>query len=121
MNKERLLYTVAGAAVALTSVALVAGYSVRKAKQKSGGVGLLLAGLAGLAVGAALAYKPELDAKRGLTVDELFNDGDMELMQQNISEVLGVSAEQAEAQRAPRREIELDEEATIEDFLSAEA
>lgn len=120
MNKERLLYTVAGAAVALTSVALIAGYSVRKAKKK-GGVGLLVAGLAGMAVGAALAYKPELDAKRGLTVDELFNDGDMELMQQNISEVLGVSAEQAEVQRAPRREIELDEEATIEDFLPAEA
>ena len=121
MNKERLLYTVTGAAVALASVALVAGYTVRKAKQKSGAAGFLLAGLAGLAVGAALAYKPELDAKRGLTVDELFNDGDMELMQQNITEVLGVSAEQTEEQRAPRREIQLDEEATIEDFLPAEA
>lgn len=121
MNKERLIYTVAGAAVAATSAALIVGYAVCKTQKKAACAGLLVAGMAGFAIGAALAYKPELDARRGLTVDELLNEGDMELVKQNISEVLGVSVEQTEEQRAPRRRIELDEEATIEDFLPTEA
>ena len=70
MNKERLLYTVAGAAVATASAALIVGYAVCKAKKKAACAGMLVAGMAGLAIGAALAYKPELDAKRGLTVPQ---------------------------------------------------
>ena len=117
MNKERLFYTVAGAAVAATSAALIVGYHVCKAKQKAACAGLLVAGIAGMVVGAALAYKPEADARKRLAVEDLFEDDDVELVNRNISEVLGGSADHGEPNRAPMRQIELDEEATIEDFI----
>ena len=117
MDKKRLLYTVAGAAVAASSAALIVSYAVCKAKKKAACAGLLVAGIAGMAVGAALAYKPEADARKQLTVNDLFDDSDMELVNQNINEVLGISADHGEPNRAPARQIELDDEATIEDFI----
>ena len=93
MNKQTL-YRVAGAAVGTLSAILITDFICRKKHEKSASTGLLLAGLAGVAIGAALAYEPVRKAKKELTVSDMLDDHDVKLINQNISEVL--SEEEAE-------------------------
>lgn len=109
-------YYLAGAALAFASTASIVTYAVRKAKTDKGGVGFLLAGIAGLAAAAYVATEPERDAAKKLAVDDLLDDADTELMQTNISEIFGNAADRG-ATPQKLRQIEVDEEATIEDFM----
>lgn len=108
-------FYLAGAAVAVASAALIVDYSVRKKKEETPFAGLLVAGITGLFLGAAIAYKPEKEAKKALTVDDLLDDGDEELMHQNISELMDKSVETGKKPQKIRK-IEVDEETSIEDF-----
>ena len=77
----------------------------------------LLAGIAGLAAGMAIASKPERDAVRRLKMDDVIDSEDAELMDRNISEVLGVAADRGKVSREHLQHIEVDEETSIEDFI----
>ena len=87
MNKQTL-YRVAGAAVGTLSALWIVDFACRKKQEKPASTGLLLAGLAGVAIGAALAYEPVRKAKKELTVSDLLDDRDVQLIDQNVSEVL---------------------------------
>ena len=93
MNKK--LYALTGAAVAVASTALIFGYAVCKKKEQAVCTGILLAGVAGLLGGALIAYQPEKEAKKKLTVQDLLDDDDLMLVKQNIAEVLGSAADGA--------------------------
>ena len=110
-------YYLASAALAVASTASIVTYAVQKSKNQKSNVGLLIAGITGLAGSAFLATRPARDAQKKLTVEDLLDDADTELMQTNISEIFGNAAEQGEAEQTIRQ-IELDEEATIEDFIN---
>lgn len=110
-------YYLAGAALAVASTASIVTYAVQKSKNQKSNVGLLIAGIAGLAGSAFLATQPARDAQKKLTVEDLLDDEDTKLMQTNISEIFGNAAESEEAHQEIRQ-IELDEEATIEDFIN---
>ena len=115
---KKLAYSIAGAAVAATSVALLASYSVKKRKDDSACAGMLLAGLAGLVIGAAIAYEPTRQATKKLAIEgDILTESDVDLVKENISEVLGNGADRGEKAET-LRPIELDEEATIEDFMN---
>ena len=109
-------FYIASAATVAASVASIVTYSVKKATKGKANAFYLLAGMAGLAVGAALATKPDRDAAKLLGEAIMLDDADADLMQLNISEILGTSAEHTEAP-AKLRHIEVDEEASIEDFI----
>lgn len=117
MKNENLFYRIAGASVAAISVALITDYSVRAGKKKETSVVSLLAGIAGLAAGMAIASKPERDAIRRLKMDDVIDGEDAELMDRNISEVLGVAADRGSVSRDHLHRIEVDEETSIEDFI----
>jgi hypothetical protein len=112
-NKE---YYLAGAAFALASTAALVAYAVKKAKTGKAAIGLLIAGIAGYTVGTIAATEPARAASRRLTVEDLLDDSDTELMQSNVSEIFGNAADRGTAPQA-LRQIEIDEEATIEDFI----
>lgn len=111
-------YYLASAAVIAASVASIVTYTVQKATKKTTFPGLLVLGTAGLVAGAALAAKPGKDAVKRLAEEPLLDEEDTDLMQINISEILGNSAERGEAPKK-LREIEVDEDATVEDFIKA--
>lgn len=117
MKNENLFYRIAGASVAAISVALITDYSVRAGKKKDTSIVSLLAGIAGLAAGMAIASKPERDAVRRLQVEDMIDEEDADLMGRNISEVLGVAADRGTVSRDHLHRIEVDEETSIEDFI----
>ena len=115
---DKRTYFLAGAAVAAVSAALVVDYAVRKKREKSVYAGLLIAGIAGLIGSAVLAYQPEKQAKAQLTVTDMLDDEDVTLVRENISEVLGdASASEGDANEVLCSSIEVDEDATVEDFI----
>ncbi len=117
MNK--LFFPIASAVtVALSTVAII-DYSVRKAKKKTAYAGELLLGLAGLATGTALAvYPSQKEAAMSLALHDMLDDEDVALMDRNIAEVLGRTAETDGAKRPVHlRKIELDEETSEADFI----
>ena len=107
---------IASAALASISIAAIVTYSIKKATKKPVSAGLLILGSAGLAASAALATKPERDAIKRLANEPLLDEDDTDLMQVNISEILGNSADRGTAPKKLRH-IEVDEETTIEDFI----
>ena len=117
MEKETMFYRITGAALTAVSIALVTDYTIRARKKTGASVVSLLAGIAGLAAGAAIASKPERDAIRRLKVENMIEEDEAELMDQNISEVLGLAADRGTPERDHLHKIELDEETSIEDFI----
>ena len=94
MNKK--MYALTSAAVAVASTVMILDFAIRKKTEHAACVGVLLAGLAGLIGGAVIAYQPEKKARRGLTVEDMLDDYDVALVENNISEVLGVAADHGE-------------------------
>ena len=114
--KRRDFY-LAGAAVALASAASLVTYAIQKSTKEKAGIGYLIAGLAGLAVSGAIAATPTIQATRNLTVENLLDEEDTGLMQENISEILGNAADRGNEGKS-FQPIEVDEDATIEDFIT---
>ena len=109
-------FYLAGAALALASTASIATYAIKKATKEKACVGLLLAGLAGFALSGAVIATPTLQATRNLAVENLLDEADTDLMQVNISEILGNAADRG-TESEKFNTIEVDEDATIEDFM----
>lgn len=113
---DKKTYFLTGAAVAAVSAALIVDYAVRKKKEKTVYAGLLIAGMVGLVGSAVLAYQPEKQARKQLTVTDMLDEDEVSLVRENIAEVLNDTAERGKAS-SKLRNIELDETATVEDFI----
>lgn len=112
---KKTLY-IASAAITAASIAAIVTYSIKKATKKPVSAGLLILGSLGIAAGAALSTKPSRDAVKELGNEPLLDEEDTDLMQVNISEILGNTADRGTAPEKLRH-IEVDEETTIEDFI----
>ncbi len=87
--EKKTKFTLSGAAIASVAGMLLAGGIFGKEKSGAARTGMLASGLGGILLGAAVAYHPEKEAKKQLVAEELLDDADAELMEQNVSEVLG--------------------------------
>ena len=74
MDKKTL--TIAGAAVAALSAVALTDYVVKKRREESAALGLLLAGVGGMLLGAALAAEPRIKAYRALSSADLVREED---------------------------------------------
>ncbi len=118
---KKFALSMAGAATVLASAAILIDYGHRKSRCAEASPAKLTAGIIGAVAGFALAVLgdinlPERRLIGDLDLADMLDEDDIALMDENISEVLGASAEQV-AKPEKRRTIELDEEATIEDFI----
>ncbi len=96
---KKIVYSIAGAAVAAVSTAMIADYAFRKAKEKTAYTAVLVAGITGLAAGAALAglaVKEAVKNKKAPAVAEELEDCEVAEIEENIAEVLGDAEEAAE-------------------------
>jgi hypothetical protein len=120
---KQAMYSIAGAALAITSTALMIDYSVRKRKDQTPPVGILFASIAGLVAGAAIAYQPQREQAKLLKVDEIFDDEtEVDTLEENINEVLNLSEADEQTEEAPvRKSIEVDNDTSIEDFIWTES
>ena len=116
---QKMILTIAGAAVIASSVITVIDYIERKKHDKISHVTELLAGLAGVAVGALLASEPKRqETREKLIVEDMFGEEDVALANEQIRETLGNGADRGEpVATAPQRTVEVDEETSIEDFI----
>ncbi len=113
--------SLAGAVTFVAAGAILFDYGHRKSKCAPAHPIELTAGLLGAAAGLALAVLgdvnlPERKLIGDLDLENMLDEEDFALMDENIADVLGASAEQV-AKPEKRRTIELDEEASIEDFI----
>ena len=91
---KKTIYTIAGAALAVFS-ATAAGVAIGKKKKESSAAPIVLSGALGVAAGAAIAMIPRVqELRQRMVFDDLLDDGDVTLMEENISEVLGKDIEE---------------------------
>ena len=115
---QKLVLTVAGAAVIASSVITIVDYVERKRRDKASHVTELLIGMAGVAIGAALASEPRRqDDRKKLIVENMFDDEDIALANAQIRETLNNGVDRGEPVAAPKRTVEVDEDTSIEDFI----
>ena len=117
MLPKKTLLSMAGAVAAIASTVVVVDYINRKVVRQKPYGAQLVAGILGLAAGTALTVfaQMKMQDETNVIVDVL-TDEDIAMMDENISEVLGTSAEHTEKPEQLRK-IEVDEDATIEDFM----
>lgn len=117
MENKNNLFTMLGAAVLFSSIATVLDYSIRKKKSKTSHAAELIAGAAGLVLGAALIAEPTQKARRALAKTDLIDDESAAETEQQIQEDMNLSVDRGPASAAPVRTIEVDDETSIEDFI----
>lgn len=109
LNKK-LAYSIAGAAVAAVSTAMIVDFACRKAKEKTAYTAILVAGIAGIAAGTALgalAVKEAKAAKKAAQAEaDLLDDCEVEMIEDNIAEVLGGTDDEVEAVEIATEETE---------------
>ena len=98
--------TIAGAAVAALSAVALTDYVVKKRRDESAALGLLLAGVGGMLLGAALAAEPRIKAYRALSSTDLVKEEDA----LHMGGVWDACPEE-------RPTVELDEETSEENYL----
>ena len=103
---DKRILTVTGAAVAAISAVALTDYVLRKRRDDSVGVGLLLAGVGGLLLGAALAAEPGIKAYRSLSGTDLVREEDAFAM----GGMWDCAPEE-------RRTVEVDEETSEDNYL----
>ncbi len=91
MTNKNLIHSIAGAAVAAVSTAIIADYAMRKAKEKTAYTALLVTGILGVAVGTVIAGRAVRNAKKEKYIpdftDEL-EDCEVEAIEESMSEIL---------------------------------
>ena len=92
MKKD--IYTLAGSALSLLSAA-AAGYALGKKKKETCPASAIILGAFGIAAGALITQIPKIvEFKQKLVVKELLDDEDADLIEENISELLGNSVDE---------------------------
>ncbi len=115
---SKLIFTVAGAVVAVSSILTIADFFDRKRREKVAHVGELIAGVAGLALSAALATEPKrLERREELVIDDMFTDEDAVLAHEQIREALSSESDRGTQSKGHLRTIEVDNDTSIEDFI----
>ena len=115
-SKKHLLHIAATASV-FAAGALISDFSVKKGVHKKASPAELILGISGLVISSSLfAYAYLSREEEEPEYEDMLNDEDIALMDSNIAEVLGSSVEQTEKPLA-LRDVEIDDEATIEDFI----
>ena len=119
MNKknEKLAFAIAGGALITASIIPMVAYLSRKKEDQHASVGMLLGAVAGLTAGILLAYEPKRRARHRVVVDQMFDDDDAETANSKIDGVLNRSEERVAKPESFRREIDVDEDASIGDFI----
>ncbi len=117
INNSKLVFAVTGGAMITASVGAMIAYLSRRKEDQKVGVGMFLGAVAGLTAGILLAYEPERRARRRVVVDQMFDEDDAEVANRRINEVLNKTDERGAKPASHRREIEVDEEASLEDFI----
>lgn len=117
INNSKLVFAVTGGAMITASVGAMIAYLSRRKEDQQVGVGMFLGAVAGLTAGILLAYEPERRARRRVVVDQMFDEDDAEVANRRINEVLNKTDERGAKPASHRREIEVDEEASLEDFI----
>lgn len=115
-EKKYNIIPLLGAAFLVSSAATIIEGAVKIAKSKKNEIGKLAAGLVGAVIGAALVTDNERRRIKGLVVEEILDEGDVELIKANIGEILGNAADRGE-NKTKFKKIEVDEETSIEDFI----
>lgn len=117
MLDKRTLLTVLGTAGAVASGAAIVDFIAKKASRRSGGGIELALGLTGLVASASLFLYAQTSPIGDVEeYEDMLSDEDIALMDANISEVLGSSEAHPQKKEAPTG-IEVDEDASIEDFI----
>ena len=117
LRGSKLVFAVAGGAMITASMGAMVAYLSRRKEDQQVGVGMLLGAVAGLTAGILLAYEPERRARRRVVVDQMFDEDDAEVANRRIEQVLNKTDERGVQPASHRREIEVDEEASAEDFI----
>ena len=109
LNKK-LAYSIAGAAVAAVSTAMIVDFACRKAKEKTAYTAILVAGIAGIAAGTALgalAVKEAKAAKKAAQAEaDRLDNCEVEMIEDNIAEVLGGTDDDVETVEIATEETE---------------
>ncbi len=106
-----------GACVMACSVVTIVDYAVRKKHSKASHIGELVAGVAGLMLGTAIINTPTEIAKKQLAKTDLMDDEGVIETEQQIREDMNLSVDRGNQPIAPQRTVEVDDEASIEDFI----
>ena len=114
---SKTIFTLAGAAVMIGSVITIVDYAERRRKAKVSHAAELIAGIAGVAIGVALAAEPDRRTRRRVVVDDMFTDEDAELANEQIRETLNNGVDRGSQPTDHLRTIEVDSETSIEDFI----
>ena len=114
---RKLVFAVTGGALITASIGSMIAYLSRKKEDQDVGVGMLLGAVAGLTAGILLAYEPERQARRRVVVDQMFDEDDAEVANRRIDQVLNKPDESGAKPASHRKAIEVDEEASPEDFI----
>ena len=117
LKNDKLVFAATGGALITASIGSMVAYLSRKKEDQDVGVGMLLCAVAGLTAGILLAYEPERRARRRVVVDQMFDEDDAQVADRRISEVLNKPEESGAKPTSHRREIEVDQEASLEDFI----
>ena len=117
LKGSKLAFAVTGGAMITASVGAMVAYLSRRKEDREVGVGMLLGAVAGLTAGILLAYEPERRARRRVVVDQMFDEDDAEMADRRIEQVLNKTDERGAKPASHRRAIEVDEEASAEDFI----
>lgn len=117
MENKNGLFTMVGATVLFSSLATVIDYSIRKKRSKASHAAELVAGAAGLMLGAALLAEPTQQARRALAKTDLIDDESAAETEQQIKEEMNLSVDRGAQPSAPARTVEVDDETSIEDFI----
>ena len=115
--KEGGKFVIVGGALIATSLGSMIAYLSKKKEDQHVGVGMFLGAVAGLTAGILLAYEPERRARRQMVVDQMFDEDDAEIADDHIRQVLNRTVERGAKPASNRRKIEVDEEASLEDFI----
>lgn len=120
MLPKKVLLSMAGSAAAIASTVAIVDYINRRIicnkTHQQPYVSQLTLGVVGLVAGTALTVWSQMKAEEKEVIVDVLTDEDIAMMDDNISEVLGASAEPSEKPEK-LRQIEVDEDATIEDFM----
>ncbi len=117
MLDKKTLLTILGTAGAVASGAAIVDFIGKKASRRAGGGIELALGLTGLAASTSLIlYAQTSPIGEEEEYEDMLSDEDIALMDANISEVLGSSEERPAKKETPSG-IEVDEDASIEDFI----
>lgn len=114
MNK--LLFSLVGATLMLGSAVVLIDCMASKKRSRGLTAAKAVAGIAGLVTGTVIALQPEKARHDATEVTDMLTEEDEGILHKHIAEVLGDGVDRGK-NATHVREIELDNDTTIDDFI----